>query len=54
MNPPRFSNIFLGNILSIHIGTICFIILYDELQKEMGENLEKEDGLTSFEIRVRN
>ena len=31
-----------------------FIILYDELQREMGWKMEKKYGLIYFEIRVRN
>jgi hypothetical protein len=29
------------------------MILYEELQREMGLNLEKEDGFASFGIKVK-
>ena len=49
MNPNLFSNTFF-----IVVAIIFFIILYDELQREMGWKVEKEYEFISFESRVRN
>ena len=45
MRFPRNSLIFLARILAI--------ILYEELQREIGLNLPKDLGFTSFRIRAR-
>jgi len=54
INPPSLSEINLDRILFNVHANIFVLILEDELHKQIGRNLKKGDGLTSFEIRAKN